>query len=199
MDIGGNKLEKLEILQEDGSKTGVVMERYEAHMAGALHGVIRVYVTRIREGHLEFLIQKRSRSKASYPGYYDTACAGHIDAGDCAVQTAVREMKEELGILAQPGDLTYLFCQSNDWLETSGEKAFTDYERDTIFWYQKPVITEKLVLQKEEVESVAWYDAGELEIWAKRKDSHISFTSREFARVLSKINNLLRQAEKKES
>ncbi len=33
-------MEKLEILQEDGAKTGVVMERYEAHMAGALHGVM---------------------------------------------------------------------------------------------------------------------------------------------------------------
>lgn len=192
-------MEYLEILKEDGAKTGKVMERYQAHMEGALHGVIRIYVTRVKEGRLEFLLQKRSDTKASYPGYYDTACAGHIDAGDCAVTTAVREIKEELGITAYPEDFTFLFCHNNDWLETSGEKAFVDYERDTIFWYHKEVKLEELVLQEEEVASVAWYDARELEAWVKREDSHISFTPKEFARVLSKISNLLKRAEKKES
>ena len=38
-------------------------------------------------------------------GYWATAAAGHVEAGESAVQAAVREAKEELGIHVAPDDV----------------------------------------------------------------------------------------------
>ncbi|KAD3633036.1 NUDIX domain-containing protein [Arthrobacter yangruifuii] len=41
-------------------------------------------------------------------GYWATAAAGHVEAGESAVQAAVREAREELGIEVAPGDVVPL-------------------------------------------------------------------------------------------
>ena len=39
------------------------------------------------------------------PGCYDISSAGHIPAGDGFVESALRELEEELGIRAEPSEL----------------------------------------------------------------------------------------------
>jgi 8-oxo-dGTP pyrophosphatase MutT (NUDIX family) len=46
----------------------------------------------------ELFLQKRSRSKDVYPGYWDIAAGGVVLAGESYLQAAVRELDEELGI-----------------------------------------------------------------------------------------------------
>ncbi|MCQ1953599.1 NUDIX domain-containing protein [Arthrobacter sp. zg-Y238] len=41
-------------------------------------------------------------------GYWATAAAGHVEAGESAVQAAVREAREELGIAVAPDDVVPL-------------------------------------------------------------------------------------------
>ena len=45
-------------------------------------------------------MQKRSADKDSFPGVYDVSSAGHLPAGEDFRKSAVRELKEELGISA---------------------------------------------------------------------------------------------------
>ena len=47
---------------------------------------------------VEILMQKRSLNKDSYPGMYDTSSAGHIPAGCEPLESALRELQEELGL-----------------------------------------------------------------------------------------------------
>lgn len=47
-------------------------------------------------GHI--LLQKRSKHKDTYPGYYTVSASGHIDKGESYKEAARREMEEELGI-----------------------------------------------------------------------------------------------------
>ena len=46
-------------------------------------------------------MQKRSLRKNSFPGCYDVSSAGHIKAGDDYLESALRELSEELGIVAK--------------------------------------------------------------------------------------------------
>ena len=43
-------------------------------------------------------MHRRTLSKALYPGYWDVAAGGMVDAGEDYAQAAARELEEELGI-----------------------------------------------------------------------------------------------------
>lgn len=62
---------------------------------GLLHRVTYVFVFH-PDGRL--LVQKRTRSKDLYPGYYDLAAGGVVCVGESYEESARREAREELGI-----------------------------------------------------------------------------------------------------
>lgn len=79
------------------------VRRGDAHADRALmHRSIQVLIFST-EGRL--LLQRRSRSKDLFPGYYCASASGHVDAGESYEATARREVREELGVAA---DLRYL-------------------------------------------------------------------------------------------
>ena len=93
-------MEYLDIVDENGCPTGEVISRDIAHRDGVLHRTAHVWVIRELEGKTQILLQKRSMEKESFPSLYDTSSAGHIPAGAEPVESALRELGEELGILA---------------------------------------------------------------------------------------------------
>ena len=102
-------MEYLDIRNEDGSLTGRVKERSLAHRDGDLHGTAHVWLVRKNcLGRWEVLLQKRSADKDSFPGVYDVSSAGHLPAGEDFRKSAVRELKEELGISAGPEQLSFI-------------------------------------------------------------------------------------------
>lgn len=46
----------------------------------------------------QLLMQKRSKTKDMYPGYWVFSVGGHVDSGTGYLETAKRELQEELGI-----------------------------------------------------------------------------------------------------
>lgn len=59
-----------------------------------IYGIVR----KKEKGGYDVLLQKRSAVKDSNAGCYDISSAGHVAAGDEYLTTAVRELKEELGL-----------------------------------------------------------------------------------------------------
>ncbi|MGI6028178.1 MAG: NUDIX hydrolase [Candidatus Heteroscillospira sp.] len=81
-------------------------ERSEAHRLGLMHDVVHCWVVDPRgEGRVYF--QQRSRSKATFPLYYDIAVGGHIQAGEPPEKAALREIKEEIGLELHSWELCY--------------------------------------------------------------------------------------------
>ena len=103
-------MEMLDIYNEDGSAAGYQATRTAAHQIGLWHKTVHVWI-RNRNG--EILLQKRSMSKEVFPGCWDVSCAGHVDSGESAVEAAIRELHEELGISAAQNELLYLFFNSS--------------------------------------------------------------------------------------
>ena len=50
----------------------------------------------------EIYIQKRTRTKDVFPGYYDPAAGGVVLAGESYMEGALRELDEEMGIRGVP-------------------------------------------------------------------------------------------------
>ena len=104
--LDGKPLELLDLLDENGEPSGQVRERTLVHLNGDWHRTSHVWVVRRRrDGGHDLLLQKRSREKDSFGGCYDISSAGHIPAGQDYLESALRELKEELGIAAEPEDL----------------------------------------------------------------------------------------------
>ena len=160
--LDGHGMELFDILDEDGNRTGRVRERTMVHLEGDTHGTAHIWIVRRRpQGGYDLLLQKRSRCKDSYPGCYDISSAGHVRAGDGFLATAVREIKEELGIEAREADLEFAGIHRGYMEEEFCENIFKDSEYSHVYVYRGPVEADRLNLQKEEVESVLWMDLDE--------------------------------------
>ena len=160
--LDGKELELFDILNEDGSKTGIVKERGVAHREGALHGTVHIWIVRKNEkSGYDVLLQKRSNNKDSHPGCYDISSAGHISAGDEIMESALRELWEELGLSVQPEQLELFGTTHVKFEKTFYGKKFRDNEISSDFVYRQPVDLDKLNLQESEVSEVRWMDYEE--------------------------------------
>lgn len=152
--------ELLDLRKKDGSLTGEVKERALVHQDGDLHGTAHVWLVRYRpdKGSADVLLQKRSAQKDSYPLCYDISSAGHIPAGQDFLGSALRELKEELGVEAKPEELHEVFTHVGYAEDVFYGKRFINHEYSKVYLLEYSGRTEDLKLQPEEVESVLWMD-----------------------------------------
>ena len=138
--LNGKPMELFDILNPDGSKTGIVRERVVAHREGSLHATVHMWIVRPNEkSGYDVLLQKRSQTKDSNPGSYDISSAGHVDAGDEILESAIRELKEELDIEAKPEELHYIGVHYGAFEAEFYGKMFRDRELSSVYVYTEPV------------------------------------------------------------
>lgn len=91
-----------------------VIDRVARHVMRSrrlLHRVTYIFVYH-SDGRL--LVQKRTRTKDLYPGYYDLAAGGVVCAGESYDESAQREAREELGIDGRPLERRFKFFFEQD-------------------------------------------------------------------------------------
>lgn len=160
--LNGKPMEMFDVIDEHGIPTGQVKERGVVHREGALHATAHIWIARPNQkSGYDILLQKRSACKDSHPGCYDISSAGHITAGDLPLESALRELEEELGIHANPEDLHEFGVQTKQYEGEFYGRPFRDYQRSILYLYQNPVEIGQLKLQESEIESVIWMDYQE--------------------------------------
>ena len=160
--LNGKQMEMFDVIDMDGNKTGLIKERGVVHREGALHATSHIWIARENEkSGCDILLQKRSACKDSHPGCYDISSAGHIGAGDDALNSALRELEEELGIKAEPHQLIEFGVQYKNYEGEFYGKPFRDNQRSILYLYKEPIDIENLILQESEIESVIWMDYRE--------------------------------------
>ncbi len=134
-------MEYLDLLDEYGQPTGKTKERTLVHRDGDLHRTAHVWIARRDPGtnSIQLLMQKRSDRKDSYPGCYDISSAGHVPAGEGFTESALRELKEELGISALPEQLRFLFYHKGYAQAEFYGKTFINNEYSAVYLYTDPV------------------------------------------------------------
>jgi len=117
----GNQLALINVLDENGDPTGESKTKAEIHKQGLFHNSAHVWIYNSKG---EIMLQLRAKDKDSFPGLWDISVAGHTDSGEKPVESAVREMKEEIGLDVTAEQLEFVgikkFSQpiiNTDWYE----------------------------------------------------------------------------------
>ena len=148
--------EYIDIVDENGEPTGDVIDRETAHSKGIRHRTAHVWLLRNNNDKVQILLQKRCQTKSSYPGCYDISSAGHIPSGVDYIQSALRELNEELGIIASPEELIYCGDRKIVSDKVFFGREFHDRQVSRVFILWKDINEADMCLQTEEVESVLW-------------------------------------------
>ncbi len=157
--LNGKAMELFDIVDENGIPTGQVRERSLVHRYGDLHRTAHVWIVRRNEsGSFDVLLQKRAADKDSFPGCFDISSAGHIPAGMDYLESALRELEEELGITASPEDLKLLGYHDGEIKTSFYGNPFHNHEFSAVYVLSADIPVSSLRLQREEVETAVWMD-----------------------------------------
>lgn len=139
------KMEYLDLYDKEGNLTGETMKRGDRVPEGRYFNVVVCYIEN-SEG--KFLIQKTSKEKG---GKYSST-GGHVKSGQSLIEAMICEIKEEIGVDVKEEELKYItkYIKNN-------EVIFN------LYYIRKEINIEECTLQKEEVESISWMIAEEIE------------------------------------
>lgn len=158
-------MEMIDIYDDSGQKTGIVVEKYEAHRNCLIHKAVCVWIINSCN---EILLQKRG-PHVMFPNMLDISFSGHIQSGETSLEAVLREGKEELGIEIDQTKLQYLFsCRVY-----GGFDEYFENEIDDVFLYQADIPIEQYQFCDNEVQSVMYMSLEEFKILVKNKDASL--------------------------
>lgn len=150
--------ELIDVLNEDGTKTGKVVTRKEVHEKGLLHRIVVIAIVD-KEGHI--LMQQRAQNRETNPGKWDVSAAGHVSAGQTSVQAAIREVEEEVGIHLEEKELEYIFTYKKE--SKVKEHFISNHIFDFYIVKRNKIDLDQVKMQESEVEQVKLCDKKEVE------------------------------------
>ena len=150
--------ELIDVLNEDGTKTGKVVTRKEVHEKGLWHRIVVIAIID-KEGHI--LMQQRAKDKETNPGKWDISTAGHVSAGQTSIGAAIREVQEEIGIHLEEKDLKYILTYQTG--RKVKENFYSNHIFDVYLVKTEVIDISKIKIQKSEVEQVKLCDLEEVQ------------------------------------
>lgn len=148
--------EPIDVLTAAGEHTGEVIDKAEAHRTGTWHRAAHVWIV---SGD-RVLLQRRALTKENWPGKWDVSVAGHVGAGESAVDAAIREAREELGIEIDASDLAHIGTLREQCVLNGG--SYIDNEIHEIFLVRRTIDVTALTLDRLEVAEVTLAGLDEL-------------------------------------
>jgi len=155
------KEEQIDVLDENGIKTGEILTRREVHKKGLWH---RIIVVAIINDKNEILIQRRSDNKDKNPGMWDISVTGHLSSGQDSLTAATREISEEvsvsLGYSVEVKDFRFMFSYRKE--EKVSEDHYDRQFYDFFILRQNGLTTDNLKFQESEVQAIKFVTITEL-------------------------------------
>lgn len=188
LNISYDRGELLRTYDEEGNAAGEGISRRDAHRYGVLHGASHTYIYKREAGKLMLLLQRRSYNKDSYPGRLDTSSAGHVEMGSDFLETACKELREELGLEVSPDRLTELFEQRIDQSSEFHGQPFIDREINRIYALELDCDPSELELQPSEVCRALWMSADGILSSLDTEDSELCMNGDEIRKVIEILN-----------
>jgi isopentenyldiphosphate isomerase len=151
-------MEILDVLAPDGTATGRTKRKDEVHRDGDWHRAAHVWLA-TPDGRV--LLQRRAAVKENWPDLWDISVAGHVSAGESAIESAVREAREELGLDLSTDTLAHLGTLR--WHAVLNGGTYIENEFHEVFLTVREIDREALVLDPLEVADVALVWPEEIE------------------------------------
>ncbi len=152
--------ELIDICDENNILLGVQKLKSEAHKKGLWHRAVHIW---IYSPNGEVLVQLRAHDKLLFPDKWDVSVAGHISAGDEPVLSALREIKEEIGLTVKKEELEFFNVVKQ-------KQIFRDIKNNEfyyIYFLKFKGDIKNWTLQKEEVQKIKFMPLHELEMELK--------------------------------
>lgn len=146
--------------------------RKEVHAHGLLHRAVHVLVFNARG---ELFLQKRSMTKDTAKGKWDSSASGHLDSGEAYDECAVREVREEIGLKL---DRTPERIMRIEACADTGQE---------FVWVYRCASEGPFTLHPEEIERGDWFAPEEVTRWVT--DGPGDF-ARAFVLIWKKLNHL---------
>lgn len=151
----------IDVLDENGIKTGKILSRDEVHKQCLWH---RIIVVAIVNGKNEILIQQRSANKDKNPNMWDISVTGHLSAGQDSLMGATREISEEvsvsLGYSVDVKDFRFMFSYRKE--EEVNDNHFDRQFYDFFILRQSGLNNENIKFQTSEVQAIKFVTISEL-------------------------------------
>ncbi len=155
------KEELLDVLNENGIKTGEVLPRKEVHRQGLWHRIIVVAIVNEKN---EILIQQRSHDKDKNPDMWDISVTGHLSAGQDSLTAATREISEEvsvsLGYSVEVRDFRFMFSYRKE--EKVNDEHYDRQFYDFFILRQNGLTDTNIKFQSSEVSAIKFVTINEL-------------------------------------
>lgn len=148
--------ELIDIYNDKNEPLNIRKMRSEAHLKGLWHRSSHIWIFNSKS---EILLQLRSGDKSIYPNLWDISSAGHIGAGEAPIESAIREMEEEISLTAACEDLEFYKISK----QNSQYHNFMDNEFHYVYFLKFNDNINNLTLQKEEVKEIRFCHTGALE------------------------------------
>lgn len=154
-------MEMIDILDENGIKTGKILSRKEIHKKGLWHRAIVVAI--INEKN-EILLQQRSKNKEKNANMWDISVAGHISAGEDGLNSAIREIAEEVGISLESTTSIQEFKYISSFKESKiYSKDFIENQFYDFFILKKPNLNiADIKMQNSEVQDIKFVSINQV-------------------------------------
>jgi isopentenyldiphosphate isomerase len=140
-------MELWDLYDRDRHPTGEILERGKPVPPGRYHLVVHVVIFNSKG---EMLIQQRQPFKEGWPNMWDVSTGGSAVAGDTSQTAAHREVLEELG-------LSIDFTGIRPQMTINFPGGFDD-----MYFIEREVNIDDVILQPEEVQAVKWADFDEV-------------------------------------
>lgn len=139
----------IDVIDENGNLTGQQKTKPEIHEQGLWHKSAHIWIYNSKG---EVFLQLRAKDKDSYPGLLDISAAGHVDSGELPIETAVRELKEEIGLSINPEQLELInVIKVSTFIEDAN---WQDNEIDYVYFYKFDGDINDLSFEDHEVEKM---------------------------------------------
>lgn len=133
--------------------------RREVHRTGLRHRAIHVFVFNSRG---QVFLQKRSMSKDSSPGLWDSSASGHLDCGEDYDACAIRELREEIGL--NVGECPRRLFKVEACTQTGQE----------FVWLYQCASEGPFTLHPEEIERGEWFTPAAISKWISERPQNFA-------------------------
>jgi len=141
--------ELIDIFDESNDPTAIQKMKSEAHRDGLWHRAVHIW---IYNQNGEILFQLRAKEKELYPNLWDISVAGHVSAGEDPSVSALREIKEEIGVEAIADDLQLFKV----FKQQKSLRNYIDNEFCYVYLFKYNGDISNLSLQDEEVQEIKY-------------------------------------------
>lgn len=150
-------MEKWDLYDAKREKSGITVCRGEIIPKGLYHLSVSAWIVN-QQG--QYLLSQR-HPKKQYPLYWECT-GGSVLSGETSLQGAIREVKEELGILLTPGSEKLIY-------QTRRENVQDFYD---VWLFHRDIKIEEMRLQETEVVDVQWVSSDKLFEMFRLKQLH---------------------------